>query len=149
MIFLASDHGGFSVKEFVKKLLDEEKIAYKDMGPKSKSAEDDYPDYILPLAEKVASEGERGIISCRNGQGAAIAANKVAGIRAAVCWNEECARTARNDDNVNILSIPSDYVTELEAEKIITTWLATPFSYEARHARRIAKITEYEIKSNK
>lgn len=145
MIYLASDHGGFSVKEQVKAYLQTEGIAHKDLGPLALQKDDDYPDYIIPLAEKVTKEGASGIISCRNGQGAAIAANKVPGIRAAVCWDERCTETVRNDDNANILSLPADYLTSLEIEKIVQTWLATPFSHDARHQRRIEKITDYEL----
>lgn len=144
MIYLASDHGGFSAKEKVKRLLTNEMIAVKDLGPHIFQAGDDYPDYIIPLAALVAKAKSRGIIACRNGQGAAIAANKVPGIRAAVCWNEECARTSRNDDDSNILSLPADYLTDLEMEKIIRAWLTTPFSNDARHIRRLDKITDYE-----
>lgn len=149
MIYLASDHGGFLVKEQVKKLLAEEGIAYKDMGPLTQQSEDDYPDYILPLAEKVAKEGATGIISCRNGQGVAIAANKIPGARATVAWNEQVARTARNDDDANILSLPADYLSNLEIDRIVTMWLATPFSFDARHVRRINKIKDYEQETKK
>jgi ribose 5-phosphate isomerase B len=144
MIYLASDHGGFAVKEQVKKILSTEGIAYKDLGPLKLQSDDDYPDYVLPLAEKVAKEEAMGIVSCRNGQGVAIAANKVYGVRAAVCWNESCAETARTDDNANILSLPADYLSSLEIEKIVAAWIATPFSHDARHLRRLTKVTDYE-----
>lgn len=144
MIYLASDHGGYTVKEKVKSILMEQGLQWHDAGPKSVDKDDDYPDYVIPMAEKVSKDDATGIISCRNGQGAAIAANKVQGIRAAVCWNEECVRTARNDDNANILSIPADYLTDLEIEKLVAAWLDTPYSHDARHSRRIQKIYEYE-----
>lgn len=144
MIYLASDHGGFAVKEKVKALLDRESIAYKDLGPQRLVPDDDYPDYILPLAEKVVHEQAMGIIACRNGQGVAVAANKVKGARAVVCWNEGCAQSSRNDDNANILSLPADYLSDVEIKTIVDSWLATPFSYEARHVRRLAKVADYE-----
>lgn len=149
MIYLASDHGGYAVIEKVKGLLEQHQLEFKDLGPKQLKTDDDYPDYIFPLAEKVATSHSLGIMSCRNGEGAAIAANKVHGIRAAVCWNMETARTCRNDDNANILSLPADYLTDLEIEKIVTTWLTTPFSHDARHLRRLEKIRNYEQQSKR
>ncbi len=148
-MYLASDHGGFQLKEQVKQVLDKQGIRYKDLGPHQLITDDDYPDYIFPLAESVARTDSQGIISCRNGQGVAIAANKVPGVRAVVCWNEACARSARNDDNSNILSLPADYITELEAEKIVLAWLETPFSQDARHLRRLKKVREYEKEISK
>ncbi len=141
---MASDHGGFGVKEQVKRILEDKKLAYKDLGPFSRRPTDDYPDFVLPLAEIVADQKGRGIISCRNGEGAAIAANKVIGIRAAVCWNQESARTARTDDDTNVLSLPADYLTPADIELIVEAWLNTPFSQDARHLRRIEKISRYE-----
>ena len=147
MIYLASDHGGYHAKAIVKKMLERESIEHKDLGPHTLQTDDDYPDYILPLALRVAKEDAKGIISCRNGQGAAIIANKVPGIRAAVCSNEACAKSSRNDDNANILSLPADYLTEAEIETIVKDWLETPFSHDARHLRRIHKIRDFEQSS--
>lgn len=144
MVYLASDHGGFKLKEQVKALLKRRRITTRDLGPFSLNADDDYPDYVIPLALAVAKDEALGIVSCRNGQGAAIAANKIPGIRAAVCWDERCARSARNDDDTNILSLPADYLSELTTEKIVGAWLETPFSHDARHVRRIHKIADYE-----
>lgn len=144
MIYLASDHGGYDVKEKVKALLDHHGVAWQDLGPYRRQADDDYPDYILPLAELVAEQNGRGIIACRNGQGAAIAANKVGGIRAAVCWNAACAKTSRADDDANILSLPADYLSDEAMKQVVTAWLETPFSADARHIRRLQKVVQYE-----
>lgn len=144
MIYLASDHGGYDVKEKVKHYLTQHSLDYRDLGPVSLRLDDDYPDYVLPLAELVAKKEARGIIACRNGQGAAIIANKVDGVRAAVCWNDECARSSRNDDDANILSLPADYISNIQIEQIVSAWLETPFSADARHLRRIGKIQDYE-----
>lgn len=144
MIYVASDHGGYQAKETVKKLLERQSINYKDLGPHVLEPDDDYPDYILPLAEQVAKTKTKGIIACRNGQGAAIAANKVPGIRAAVCSDKACARSSRTDDDANILSLPADYLSTAEIEIIAAEWLQTPFSADARHLRRISKINDYE-----
>ncbi len=144
MLYLASDHGGFSVKEKVKELLNREGVAFKDFGPQANHPDDDYPDFVLPMAEMVAHTDSKGIISCRNGQGAAIAANKVPKIRAAVCWDEECARTSRTDDNANVLSLPADFLTDDQVESIVLAWLNTPYSYDSRHNRRLDKVHQYE-----
>lgn len=146
IVYLASDHGGFFIKESVKQLLNEQGVLYKDFGPFKFDPNDDYPQYILPLAQVVAEVNGRGIIVCRNGQGAAIAANKVAGIRAAVCWNDQCAISSRNDDDSNILSLPSDFITDLHLVQTVKAWLETPFSNDARHIRRIKEIHQYERK---
>lgn len=143
-IYLASDHGGFAVKNMVKDLLGRLGLSANDMGPTKPVPDDDYPDYILPLAERVAKLNGRGIIACRNGQGAAIAANKVAGIRAAVCFDEDCAKTSRTDDDSNILSLGADYLSPEQVEQIVIAWLKTPFSADARHLRRLKKINRYE-----
>lgn len=149
MIYLAADHGGYAVKEKVQSLLRQWQVEAKDLGPHRLQPDDDYPDYIIPLAEAVAAQNGRGIISCRNGQGAAIVANKVEGIRAAVCWNEACARTSRNDDDSNILSLPADYLNDQELARIVRTWIETPFSADARHIRRLTKIKRYEHKDGR
>src|SRR5690242_5538576 len=130
MVYLASDHGGFLTKERVKAFLIRQGIQTKDLGPFSFQDDDDYPDYVLPLAELVVSQKAKGIIACRNGQGAAIAANKVSGIRAAVCWNQACAASARTDDNTNILSLPADYLDTQQTEQVVMAWLSTPFSHD-------------------
>ena len=144
MVYLASDHGGYSLKEKLKQWLEARKIPHKDFGPFSLNPEDDYPDFILPMAAAVAKDNVKGIVTCRNGQGAAIAANKTPGIRAAVCMNDHCARSSRNDDDANVLSLPADYLSLDQAETIISNWLFTPFSHDARHVRRLAKLADYE-----
>lgn len=143
-IYLASDHGGFALKEKLKSWLDQAGLAYQDIGPHLHDPADDYPDFIIPMAEKVAATNSRGIIACRNGQGAAIAANKVKGARAVTAWNTEVARSTRLDDDANILSLPADYLSDDDVESIVITWLKTDFSHEARHARRLTKIKDYE-----
>lgn len=147
MVYLAADHGGYAVKEKVKQWLVDQHIEFQDLGPFKLNKDDDYPDYIIPLAELVGINNGLGIISCRNGQGAAIVANKVEGVRAAVCWNPECARSSRTDDNANILSLPADFISDLNLESILEAWLETPFSSDARHIRRLQKIQRYEEQS--
>jgi ribose 5-phosphate isomerase B len=115
------------------------------MGNKKEDPQDDYPDFILPLAEKVAKEmGATGIILGRSGNGEAIAANKVKGIRAAVCLNVKMAKMAREHNDANILSLGADYVDLKTAKAIVDTFLETFFSKEEKHKRRVNKITSYE-----
>lgn len=144
MIYLASDHGGYDIKEKVKQFLTKKGVTVKDLGPHARHPNDDYPDHVIPLAEQVAKVEGKGIIACRNGQGAAIAANKVPGIRAAVCWDRIVAESSRTDDDTNVLSLPAEYIAPAELEAIVMTWLETPFSLEARHVRRVNKIADYE-----
>lgn len=144
-IFIASDHGGFELKEELKIWLIENGTAGEDMGAFSLDPGDDYPDFIIPLARKVAADrGSRGIILGRSGNGEAIAANKIRGIRAALCLNERMARMAREHNDANIISLGADYISSEEAKKIVKTFLETPFSNEARHARRLQKLQELE-----
>lgn len=144
-IYLATDHGGYELKEILKKWLVDEGYQVEDMGAHSLDPNDDYPDFIIPLAQKVAGAKDAlGIISGRSGNGEAIAANKVKGIRAAVCLNEEMARKAKEHNNANIISLGADYMSVEEAKNIVKTFLDTPFSNEERHIRRLKKIEELE-----
>jgi ribose 5-phosphate isomerase B len=145
MIYLGADHGGFELKEKIKGWLSADGIKSEDLGAYSKDLEDDYPDFIIPVAQKVASEsGSLGIILGRSGNGEAIAANKVKGVRAAVCLNEQMAKKSKDDNNANVLSLPADYIDEETAKKIIKAFLNTPFSNAERHIRRLKKIEEIE-----
>lgn len=144
-VYLGADHGGYELKEKLKVWLAENHIASEDLGADSFNPKDDYPDFIFPVAEKVASDLESvGIVIGRSGNGEAIAANKVKGIRAAVCLNEEMAKKAREDNDANILSLGADFIDPEQVRKIISVFLETLFSGEERHRRRIEKITSYE-----
>lgn len=144
-IYIGSDHGGFQLKEGLKGYLKELGYEIEDMGAHNLDPEDDYPDFVFPVAEKVAQNpGAFGIVIGRSGNGEAIAANKIKGIRAALCWNEEVAKKAREHNDVNILSLGADYITTDNAKKIAKVFLETPFSGEERHKRRIEKIKNYE-----
>ena len=144
-IFLGSDHGGFTLKEHIKSFLEKRGYAVLDIGAYSYKKTDDYPDFAIPLAEHVAAVKDSfGILLCKSGQGACVAANKVRGARATQSWNEASACASRRDDDSNILCLGSDFLTKKTAETIIQAWLATPFSGLSRHSRRIKKITVYE-----
>ena len=145
MVYLGSDHGGFDLKETIKNFLKENNFPFEDLGATSLNPEDDYPDFIIPVTQKVASSTDSlGIILGRSGNGEAITANKVKGIRAAVCLNEEMARKAREHNDANVLSLGADYINMDEAKKIVKVFLTTNFSNEERHVRRIEKIKNLE-----
>lgn len=144
-IYLATDHGGYELKEGLKDWLKENGYKVEDMGANSFDPNDDYPDFIVPLAKKIAQEKDSlGIISGRSGNGEAMAANKIKGIRAAVCINEEMARKAKEHNNANILSLGADYMSVDEAKNTVKAFLETPFTNEERHVRRIEKIKKIE-----
>lgn len=144
-VYLAADHGGFQLKEELKVYLCELGYEVEDMGTYQLNPTDDYPDFILPTAKKVAGDpASIGIVLGRSGNGEAIAANKVKGIRAAVCLNEKMAQKAREHNHANILALGVDFVS-LELAKIIAkTFLETGWLSEDRHTRRINKIIQYE-----
>jgi ribose 5-phosphate isomerase B len=145
-IYLASDHGGFKLKKKIALFLAKKKFDVTDMGPFKLDMNDDYPDFVIPLAKQVVkSRGSLGVVFCRNGQGVCIATNKVKGIRSVTGFSVKEAKTTRKDDNANVLCIPSDYLTEVKAKKIILTWLGTSFSNATRHKRRLAKVKKIEI----
>ncbi len=154
-IYFAGDHAGFELKkdllEFVKELGHE----VEDLGPFSYDVNDDYPDFVIPLARRVAEEntpqsppskeggGEtRGIICAGSGQGEVMAANRIRGARAAVYYGgrTDIVRVSREHNNSNILSIGARFIGEDEAKEGIKVWLETPFSNDERHVRRLAKI---------
>lgn len=144
-IYLASDHGGYELRKGLAQYLQEKNYVIQDMGNQEHNPEDDYPDFILPLAEEVANNpGSTGIILGRSGNGEAIAANKVKGIKAAVCLTEEMAVKARQHNDANILSLGADYLDLEKAKKIVDVFLGTPFSKEEKHKRRVEKINKYE-----
>ncbi len=138
-IAISSDHAGFEYKEKIKALLMGLGHEVKDFGTFS-NAPVDYPLFIRPAAEAVArGECDRGIVLGGSGNGEAIVANKVHGIRCALCWNVETARLAREHNDSNVLSLGQRMIPEELALEIVRVWLATPFA-GGRHARRIALI---------
>lgn len=140
MIAIGSDHGGFALKQAVMKHLRGRGLEYKDFGTYSEES-CDYPEYGRAVALAVASgECERGIAICGTGIGISIAANKVPGIRAALCGDCFSAEATRQHNDANVLTLGARVVGEGLALKIVDTFLDTPFSNDERHVRRIAKI---------
>jgi ribose 5-phosphate isomerase B len=146
-VFLASDHGGFKYREALRDWLTMSgDYDVLDLGNKVFNPEDDYPDFIIPLAKKVTAEiGSFGITLGRSGNGEAIAANKVYAAKAAHCTTVQMAVKAREDNDANILAIGADYLSLDEAKQISKAFLETPFSNLGRHKRRIDKILSYKI----
>ncbi len=143
-IALASDHRGFDFKKHVASLLTQMGHSVMDFGTDKNSESVDYPDYGLKAARAVGSrECERGILICGTGIGMSLVANKVKGVRAAVCHNLYTVEMSRRHNDSNVLCIGADVVTEELLEQKIKLWLETPFD-GGRHARRVEKIMELE-----
>ena len=140
-IVLATDHAGFELKEHVKKFLLKKGFEIKDFGALEYDALDDYPDFIIPASKFVSENKLIGIIFGGSGQGEAIAANRIKGIRAVVFYNgpDDIIELSRMHNNANILSIGARFVDNHRAEEIINLWLSTTFE-EGRHQKRISKL---------
>lgn len=145
LIGLAADHGGFVLKEGLAAALREKGHQVTDFGASGLDIADDYPDYVIPLARAVARGGlERGIAICSSGVGASIAANKVAGVRAALIHDEFSAAQGVEDDDLNVICLGSRVVDYQRALELVTRFLAARFSGADRHLRRLAKIALLE-----
>jgi len=143
-IHLATDHAGLELKEKVKLYLSDLNYEVIDHGAYEYDALDDYPDFIFPCANAVSNDPEsKGIILGGSGQGEAMAANRVKGVRAAVFYNgpDEIIKLSRQHNNANILSLGARFMSEEEMHKVIEVWLSTDFE-SGRHQRRIEKLDE-------
>ncbi len=148
MIAIGSDHGGYRLKEEIKKYLEEKQIQYKDMGCMSEESVD-YPNIAKEVAKEIQTKkSEKGILICRSGIGMSICANKFKGIRCATCHNEYTAKYSRLHNDSNILAIGADDVTVNEAICILRMWLATEFE-GGRHIDRIKLIEQIEDENMK
>ncbi|SCY49073.1 ribose 5-phosphate isomerase B [Butyrivibrio sp. INlla14] len=144
MIALASDHGGFELKESVKKHLQERGLEFKDFGTYDLNS-CDYPDFGAQAARAVADgQCEKGIVICTTGIGISIVANKIKGIRCALCSEVSTARLTREHNDANVLAMGGGFVGPVLANEIVDTFLDTPFSGLEKHSRRISKISELE-----
>ncbi len=151
MIYFASDRAGFHLKKEIKKFFETHNIQFEDLGPFEYDEKDDYPDFIIPVAEKVGEGGDKNqaIIFGGSGQGEAIAAGKVKGVRATVFYGGpgKIITLSKEHNNANILSIGARFVNPVQAKHAIELWLKTPFAREKRHVRRTRKIEKYENRS--
>lgn len=144
-IYVGADHAGFKLKEKMKEFLEED-YEVEDMGNTKYDEKDDYVDYGYKVAKKVAEskKDEKGIIFCGTGEGMAIAANKVKGVRAVAVNNLKDAELTRKHNNANVLCLSGWELSEEKAKEITDTWLKTKFSKAKRHKRRINKIKKIE-----
>lgn len=144
-IFIGSDHAGFELKQKLIPFIGSLGHIVEDKGAFSLDEQDDYPDFIVPVAEEVAKDdSSRGIILGGSGQGEAIAANHVKGVRAAVYYggNQDIIKLSREHNDANILSLGARFMSEEEAQAAVRLWLEIAFSGDERHVRRIKKIEE-------
>jgi ribose 5-phosphate isomerase B len=144
-VYLGSDHAGFELKNHLVAHLAGLGYEVVDVGPAAYDPEDDYPPFCVEAGRRVvADEGSLGVVIGGSGNGEQIAANKVPGCRAALAWSTETAQLGRLHNNAQVVAVGARMHTVEEAAAIVETFLATEFSGEPRHARRIALLTEYE-----
>lgn len=144
-IGICADHGGYALKEIIHLFLFKMGYEVVDFGAFKLNDEDDYPDFVMPLARAVAiNELQRGIAICGSGVGAAIAANKVAGVRAALIQDHFSAHQGVEDDNMNLICLGGRVTGFASAQEIILTFLKAKFSGAERHMRRLQKIKQLE-----
>ncbi len=142
-IAIGADHAGFDLKERLKTLLQARGHEVRDVGTTSRESTD-YPPYAFRVAEAVRDgAADRGVLVCDSGNGIAIAANKVEGIRATICINPVHAEMARRHNDSNVLVLGSAYIADGDVEPTLDTWLTAPFD-GGRHARRLGQIADYE-----
>ena len=144
-LFIASDHRGYQLKKRLLRYFENElNIACTDLGPFSYEEGDDYPDYAIPLTKKVLESDGKGILICGNGVGVCMAANKVNGIRAGIGYNTMAAQTMVQDDDTNIICLPSRALSDDHAMAVVKHWLQSEFSGAERHIRRLKKVQSLE-----
>jgi len=144
-IYLGADHRGYLLKEKIARFLFEKGYSFEDMGALSLSPDDDYPLYAEKVASMIASSPkDRGILVCGSGVGVLVVANKFDGVRAGLGINKEQVVAARNDDDINVLALASDFTDEKQALEMVLAFLETPFSGKAKHKKRIEDISRIE-----
>jgi ribose 5-phosphate isomerase B len=148
MIYLGTDHRGFELKEMIKQWLTEWGYEYEDMGAHEYDEQDDYPDFVSLVGEKVSADPDnsKGIVLGGSGQGEAIVANKYNGVSAVVFYGgpDEIIKLSREHNNANVLSLGASFIDGDRAKEAIKLWLETEFPGEERHKRRIEKIKQIE-----
>lgn len=144
-IFIGADHRGFKLKEFLKEKFKKNNIEFEDMGNSVYDPNDDYPDFSFLVGEKVVKNaGSFGILICGSGAGVCFSVNKVKGIRASLGLNSEMIKKAREDDNINVLCLASDFIEEKSAWEMVKVFLETKFKNEEKYLKRIKKVEDYE-----
>ncbi len=149
-LYLGADHGGFELKQKLHGWLDQQGYVYEDCGAIEFDSEDDYPQYALAVAQKVAAEPQsRGILLCRSGGGMTIMANKVAGVRAVEATTVVAAAHAREHNNATIVTLSADWTDFSTICEILQTFVSTSFSSQERHHRRVSQIIAFEQSQEK
>ena len=144
-VHIGTDHAGFDLKNALVSALTADGHDVVDHGPEAYDAEDDYPTYCIPVAEgTVAEPGSLGVVIGGSGNGEQMSANKVVGARAALAYDKDTATLARQHNDANVISLGARMHSEEEALELVRLFLATPFSGDERHARRIALLADYE-----
>ncbi len=144
-VHLGSDHAGYELKAYVADWLERAGHEAVDHGPVAYDADDDYPPYVLRAAEAVVADpGSLGVVIGGSGNGEAIAANKVRGVRAALAWSDDTASLGREHNDANVVSIGARMHTPAEAARFVELFVTTDFSGEQRHSRRIDMLAAYE-----
>lgn len=144
-VYLGSDHAGYELKVHLASYLPTQGFEVVDVGPHAFDPDDDYPVFCFHVGTRVvADRGSLGVVIGGSGNGEQIAANKVPGVRAALAWNPETARLCREHNDANVVGIGARQHPLDEATRIVVSFLATPFSGNVRHARRITQVAEYE-----
>ena len=144
-IGIAADHGGYDLKEKLKTWLLSLGHEIKDFGAYELNNTDDYPDFVIPMARAVSNkEAERGIAVCGSGVGASVAANKIAGVRAALINDHFSAHQGVEDDDLNILCLGGRVAGNMLAQELVQSFLSARFSGEERHLRRLQKVRQLE-----
>jgi ribose 5-phosphate isomerase B len=142
-IFIGADHNGYELKEKLEKYLREQGHGIIDKGDAELHVDDDFPMYAAKVASEVAADGDsRGVLLCGSGQGVCMAANRYKGVRASLVWDQDEARSSRNDDDANIICLPAKKLSFDQAKALVDTWLDTPFAGAARFIRRIKQLDE-------
>ena len=146
MLYLATDHRGFKLKEELKKYLLEQNFEAEDVGAFAYDQDDDYVDFAREASEKIAENPSlhKGIFICGSGHGMDMVANKFKGLRAALVFNREIAAQSREHEDANVLVLASDWLEDMEAKDLVTVWLGKSFNGAERNIRRLKKIEEIE-----
>lgn len=144
MIYVAADHRGFQLKEKIKDWLKEWSYEFQDLGAFEYNKNDDYTEYAKLVAEKISSSENMGIVVCGSGVGVDVVANKFDGVRSGLALNEDQIKLAREHDNINVLALASEQMSEEVAKKTVEVFLKTPFSGLERYERRLEQIEEIE-----
>jgi len=144
-IYIGADHNGFDYKQHLSELLRRDGHEVVDEGNASKRPEDDFPQFAAKVVSALLADDDpdvRGLLVCGSGQGMCMAANRFKGIRAALVWDLDEARSSRNDDDSNVLCLSSRYTSFEDAEAIVNAWLSTPFAGAPRFVRRLKELDQ-------